>query len=198
MTCTKGEAELRTPEMSSSTYDDISSAVEELYDSLSKDCDEDLCQQADFAGCVLRMAGHDFMDYDPDNNRGGSDGCVDFHDPDNRGLECLAEGEHGVSLLMAYQGFCTKVSLADFLVISAEAIMSLSRTKHGLNAIDFKGQFRFGRRTDTACSYNVALPNPEHSCPATEKTFIDRMGLDWKGSAALMGGCTHAGKGTEE
>jgi hypothetical protein len=79
------------------------------------------------------------------------------------------------------------VSLADFLVISAEAIMSLSRTKHGLDAIDFKGQFRFGRRTDTACSYNVALPNPEHSCPATEKTFIDRMGLDWKGSAALMG-----------
>jgi len=42
-------------------------------------------------GCLLRQAGHDFMDYRPDDpNVGGSDGCIHFDDPDNKGIpECV-------------------------------------------------------------------------------------------------------------
>ena len=43
----------------------------------------------------MRVAGHDFMDYRPDSSveeRGGSDGCTAYSDPDNAGLyECLEE-----------------------------------------------------------------------------------------------------------
>lgn len=48
--------------------------------------------RSNFAGCLIRMAGHDLMDFDASDltNKGGSDGCIDFHDPDNKGLiECL-------------------------------------------------------------------------------------------------------------
>merc|ERR1711920_781354 len=51
-----------------------------------------------FAGCVLRAAGHDFMDFR--NGVGGSDGCLRFDDPDNKGLiNCLSNIEQGSALL---------------------------------------------------------------------------------------------------
>jgi len=50
-----------------------------------------------FAGCLVRVAGHDLMDFrygnlDEDNSptSGGSDGCINFMDLDNTGLSaCL-------------------------------------------------------------------------------------------------------------
>ena len=38
-----------------------------MYDSLPDACDEVCCPQGDLAGCILRLAGHDFMDYDPNS-----------------------------------------------------------------------------------------------------------------------------------
>ena len=36
---------------------------------------------------MLRLAGHDFMDFRTDEKKkGGSDGCINFEDPDNKGL----------------------------------------------------------------------------------------------------------------
>lgn len=73
------------------------------------------------AGCLLRFAGHDLMDYRPkDQNIGGSDGCIDFSTGDNAGLEnCLKSAK----IPDAYANHCHKVSLADFSVIAAEAVM---------------------------------------------------------------------------
>ena len=49
-------------------------------------------------------------------------------DADNSGLaECLHAGEFGISIADAYEDFCESVSLADFLVIAAEAVMTASR-----------------------------------------------------------------------
>eukprot|EP00971_Amphidinium_carterae_P311566 6192475-Amphidinium_carterae.1 len=60
-------------------------------------CTATECPQADWAGCVLRVAGHDFMDFG--DGEGGSDGCLDLFDPDNAGLpECLHSGEFGFSI----------------------------------------------------------------------------------------------------
>lgn len=72
--------------------------------------------------CLLRTAGHDFMDFRPNHeHEGGSDGCINFSDPDNGGLqECLTR--HGIPEL--FEEHRAKVSLADFLVIIAEAAMA--------------------------------------------------------------------------
>jgi len=50
---------------------------------------------------------------------GGSDGCVNFTEGDNKGLpQCLAKA--GIEDI--YGKWCDKVSLADFIVIAAEAV----------------------------------------------------------------------------
>jgi len=76
-------------------------------------------ERADFVGCLLRFAGHDFMDFRKNEaNQGGSDGCMHFDDPDNAGLKpCLTK----IGLPDVYRKWSDKVSLADFIVISAEA-----------------------------------------------------------------------------
>lgn len=51
---------------------------------------------------------------------GGSDGCVNFEDGDNAGLaSCLA----WTGLNKIYENWCDKLSLADFMVLSAEAVV---------------------------------------------------------------------------
>lgn len=124
------------------------------------------------------------------SGQGGSDGCLDFDDHDNKGLQkCLYEGEFGVSILQAYQEHCTTISLADFIVIAAEAVMMESR-KHAAPGpnIDFKSGFKYGRTTAETCPWALGrLPNPEDGCPANDETFVKRMGLTWSETAALMG-----------
>ena len=53
-------------------YDRIVAGIVELYDSLSSDCDTVCCPQGDLAGCILRLAGHDMMDFEPSTGTGGS------------------------------------------------------------------------------------------------------------------------------
>lgn len=103
-------------------YMDVAESVNELYD--------DAEDQNAFAGCIVRLAGHDMMDFRYQfgsngktviNKRGGSDGCINFEDKDNRGLvECIEE----TGLQDAYDEHCGVVSLADFIVIAAEATMA--------------------------------------------------------------------------
>lgn len=178
--------------MSEADYDNIYKSIENLYNTLPTTCNATFCPQADWAGCVLRMAGHDFMDYK--DGEGGSDGCVDMEDVDNAGLaECLYQGEFGVSIADAFAGFCQTTSLADFLVIAAESVMTISRkhvTDHdaGRGAIDFKSNFQYGRTTAVNCAFaHGRLPNPENSCSAVNATFVQSMQLSWDEAAALMG-----------
>jgi len=185
---------MTTPCMTEQLYNEVVDSVQNLVRGLSGHCDEDSCEQADFAGCVLRMAGHDFMDYNASSGLGGADACTDMGDPDNAGLpECLYEGEFGgkVSLNNAYWHFCGQVSLADFIVIAAEAVMSFlaqGESKAHL-AEDFRRLFRYGRTTAfEGCAFSRgALPNPEESCLAVKSCFVDRLRLSWTQAAALMG-----------
>lgn len=68
------------------TYDDLFSQVYEAFDNLPTEITAQNNPRAAFVGCVLRTSGHDFMDYRV-NVGGGSDGCVNFNDPDNKGLK---------------------------------------------------------------------------------------------------------------
>jgi len=187
MTCIAGKPVLKTRSMDTKKYDAVSASVAKLYHRLPKHCNSTSCPQADWAGCVLRMSGHDFMDFDPIQSLGGSDGCIDFDDADNKGLDkCLYMGEFHTSLLEAYQEHCLDVSLADFFVIGAEAIMSAMRPAN-TTSIDFISQFRFGRVTAPSCTNLPALPDAERGCGAVKQTFVNQMGLTWRDSAALMG-----------
>ena len=90
MTCPNNVPASMTRCMSGSQYDQIVgqiTAIMQEYKTGSP-CTNNNCKLADFAGCVLRAAGHDFMDFR--NDAGGSDGCLRFDDPDNKGLiNCL-------------------------------------------------------------------------------------------------------------
>lgn len=69
------------------------------------------------------------MDYRNVNGTesGGSDGCVNFADEDNKGLDtCLIAS----NLATVYDKTCDKVSLADFIVIAAEAVTARTTTRY--------------------------------------------------------------------
>lgn len=105
------------------------------------------------AGCLIRLAGHDLMDFrkHPDGRiTGGSDGCINFKDPDNKGLKsCIKE----TNIEHVYAQLCTQISLADFIVIGAEAMMSRTATKFNKDSpwgkdsleVKFMKAFKFGR-----------------------------------------------------
>ena len=119
--------------------------------------------QTKYAACMLRLEGHDLMDFRRKRKKngkipnfgagtGGSDGCVNFEDPDNAGLPgCLA----WTNIATIYEEWCDKISLADFMVLAAEATV-------GSIAVDydpekpfyscslltkFQDQFKYGRKT---------------------------------------------------
>lgn len=133
---------------------------------------------------MIRLAGHDMMDFryqyakDANGNdtkkvisaTGGSDGCVNFFDKDNMGLvQCIQK----TNIVKAYDEHCGVVSLADFIVIAAEATMA--RTSNSYNAEDdyaegtlareFRDQFKFGRTTSETCEWaDNLMPDPEKGC----------------------------------
>jgi hypothetical protein len=168
-------------------YDEVRSEIVSQLLSMDDYCDSKHCPQAHFSHCILRMAGHDFLDYKA-NEGGGSDGCIDFHDANNVGLEqCLT----ATPLAQVYGKFCTRVSFADFLVIAAESILELSSkgdVDGEINTNAFQKHFKFGRKTSTSCrSARGRLPNPAGGCSATETVYGERLGLTWRETAALKG-----------
>lgn len=115
------------------------------------------------------------MDYRVgEENIGGSDGCIDFSTGDNAGLEqCLINAK----MPAAYAKHCENVSLADFTVIAAEAVMG--RTSPNYVATDpfaedsllytFRENFLAGRATTTECPWSVdRMPNAEDGVDAME------------------------------
>jgi hypothetical protein len=164
----------------------------------------DTASQQDYTGCLLRTAGHDFMDFrwtSDGKATGGSDGCINFEDPDNTGIpQCLALFE----VAALYKNWCDKVSLGDFLVIIAEAVMARTATSYqadsfesGTLAHTFMSKFEFGRPTVASCAEHVGLmPNPEEGCADLKRVFVDHIYLNsdkdvsWKHTAAISGAHT--------
>ena len=80
MTCPKG-AVSKTPSLCRSQYTQIVDRITTLMQNFdNQTCTNNVCHLADFAGCVLRAAGHDFMDFRSSPSSGGSDGCLRFKD----------------------------------------------------------------------------------------------------------------------
>ena len=69
-------------------YKKIQKKVIDKYESINSKVGDNDNPRAGFAACLIRLAGHDFMDFRHDEaQQGGSDGCVNFDDPDNKGLQ---------------------------------------------------------------------------------------------------------------
>lgn len=138
------------------------------------------------------------MDYRTDVDAaqaGGSDGCVNFADPDNKGLtSCL----NSFGIPAVYDKVKAKVSLADFFIIAAEVAAARASNSYkatdpwadGTLAAKFRDGFKFGRATVTDCPWNTGrMPNPEHSClgddAAGEKNSLKHVFIDhvYKGRA---------------
>lgn len=192
------EMALVTPSMSEQDaldlYDNVASSINNsLIALLALPCNGASCPSADVSGCILRFAGHDFMDFlGTHDEQGGSDGCVDLDHPDNAGLlKCFGPGgECGFSIAEHYAPFCGKLSLADFIVISAEVTMQTMSPEDSpaSNSNFFKAGFQFGRTTSLQCPESGArMPAADQACGPVEQTFHQRMKLSWRESVALMG-----------
>lgn len=159
------------------------------------------------AACLVRLAGHDFMDFRLDStgnsSTGGSDGCVNFADADNAGLaNCLT----ATAVQSVYSQWCHNVSLADFVVITAEA--SMIRTHRSYNGTDslfgkksmsavLRDRFKFGRVTANECSATGLMPDAEKGCFDLTEVFggnifrhIKNPRMIWRYIAALTGAHT--------
>lgn len=123
------------PKTTSLSYDEyaaIANSVITQYEALATTIADNSNPRGSYAGCLVRLVGHDFMDYRIGTaNTGGSDGCMNFTDADNLGLmNCI----QSFNFNAPYVNHCTKVSLADYFIIAAEAI--IGRTAANYNASD--------------------------------------------------------------
>lgn len=83
-----------------------------------------------------------------------------------------------------YAPHCTKLSLADFMVVIGEAIMGRTAAdydpKHPFNPTSHLGiskrAFKYGRITAKTCDWNVGLmPNPINGCVGLEDVFVEHV-----------------------
>lgn len=179
---------------SNKEYMEVAESVIEAYD--------DAQDKNAFAGCLVRLAGHDLMDFryvteertnkagkkfqQVVDKKGGVDGCVNFADKDNMGLaECIEDS----GITEAYNNHCGVVSLADFIVIAAEVTMARTSNSYrtgvekelddyyeGSLAKTFMDNFKYGRVTAQTCDWNKGLmPDPEEGCKDVKEVFMDHM-----------------------
>eukprot|EP00966_Prymnesium_polylepis_P078262 1814404-Prymnesium_polylepis.1 len=199
LTCPTAQHNLATG-TDESLYQNIVTAVWEHFSQEGRTAQE----KQDYAGCILRTAGHDFMDFrwtHDGSATGGSDGCINFHDPDNMGIpQCLER----FGFAYVYHDFCAQVSLGDFFVVAAEAAMAITSPTYkpesfamGTLAQKFMTVFSFGRPVNAECAeHDKLMPNPEEGCADLKRVFVDHVYLDsnakmsWKHTAAISGAHT--------
>ena len=130
--------------MDEALYDQVATATAAVYDDHSDMCMPDNCPRAEFIGCVVRFPGHDLLGSATEGfgaQFGGADGCWES----SRSLFDCTSGKT-LSLLEVYRGVCSQVSLGDFAVIAAEALMAHIATDRKATAAAFKQNFMYGRR----------------------------------------------------
>ena len=161
--CPSGAATV-TQYMDEAVYDQVATATAAVYADHSDTCMPDNCPRAEFIGCVVRFPGHDLLGSATDGfggQFGGADGCWES----SRGLFDCTSG-NTLSLLEVYRDVCSQVSLGDFAVIAAEALMAHIATDKKATAAAFKQNFMYGRRCasrlDCGSQPPPTPPHPPH------------------------------------
>ena len=108
----------QTKSLSKEEYDEVAGHVVDAYEAVDDVVQDNENRRGRFVACLLRVAGHDFMDFRHDaaaSETGGSDGCINLNDPDNKGIEkCLTS----FGIPAVFDKVKNMVSFADFLVIA--------------------------------------------------------------------------------
>jgi hypothetical protein len=200
LTCPTGGV-LRTPAgFSQANYEAVFASVVEQYETVDSTIKDNYNKRANFAGCLVRFAGHDFMDFRTGAGRGGSDGCIDFSEADNAGLEhCLEE----FKIADVFAKHCGTISLADFIVVAGEAVMARTSPTYnaatpfaeGTLAKTFRDNFKYGRETATTCAWNKGyMADASVGCENHEDIFVKHIfnGQEdaWTLTAAIKGAHT--------
>ena len=168
------------------TYYEIDSQIEKIASSI-----ESVEDRVHFYGGIVRLAAHDFMDYDRNSDIPfGSDGCIDWDHEVNTGLEsiwCVS-----CPLTKLYHKKYSYISKADFWVMSGNAVLrQLSKDQ----SFDLANTFLWGRNdTDSCDGSGERVPTGTGTCMDIEDTMLDAMGLEWRDAVALLGAHT-IGKG---
>ena len=166
----------------------------EMYDSI----DEDIAaiknnirsdqERSHFLGGIVRLAAHDFMDYDNNNSSDpmGPDGCFDPNHPSNAGLPAdIWCGNCTLKLL--HDERYSHVSRADFWIAAANAVIRQTSIN---NSLDMRDTFVWGRKDTNVCAGSGdRLPTPS-GCDQVERVLLGRMGLTWADAVALLGAHT--------
>ncbi|KAL7512226.1 hypothetical protein ACHAXN_009257, partial [Cyclotella atomus] len=167
--------------LTSATYDAIDADIESIARTFLDDE-----SRSHFLGGVVRLAAHDFLDYNKDDPTApfGSDGCIEFDDSHNAGLEDIWCAECDLTRL--YQESYSHISKADFWVVAANSV--INQTSSGV--LNLKDSFVWGRVDNASCQ-DSALRLPETTgCSEVEEVFLTRLGLSRTDAAALLGAHT--------
>ncbi|KAL3907688.1 MAG: hypothetical protein SGARI_003413, partial [Bacillariaceae sp.] len=168
-------------------FDEIVVAVKTIADTYTH-----LRDKGHFFGGIVRLAAHDFMDYDQTQDDWGMDGCIDWTAPDNAGLDTIwCEDAVACPLKEIYTNtFAAVVGRADFWVAAANAVIQITSKPFtdllGGSHSELVLPFRYGRTDNDVCVNSaIRLPGAQH-CDEVQKTFIDHMGMTWRQGAALL------------
>lgn len=146
-----------------------------------------------FLGGIVRLAAHDFMDYNRlEGTTLGPDGCIEFTHSNNLGLGSI--WTPGAQLYDLHKNKYSWISKADFWVASANAVVKITSVNNINTAYNLgytlRSNFKWGRIDRASCPNSgnrLAIPS---GCGQVEKVFLTQMGLTWTDAVALLGGHT--------
>eukprot|EP00547_Thalassionema_nitzschioides_P009452 CAMPEP_0194227572 /NCGR_PEP_ID=MMETSP0156-20130528/42927_1 /TAXON_ID=33649 /ORGANISM="Thalassionema nitzschioides, Strain L26-B" /LENGTH=504 /DNA_ID=CAMNT_0038960059 /DNA_START=1198 /DNA_END=2712 /DNA_ORIENTATION=- len=176
------ERSLQTSCFSQEVYDGIRVNIAAMGDAIL-----DAGDKGHFWGGIVRLAAHDFMDFDQNaigNARLGSDGCLEFDNDANAGLGDLWCDTCAFKRLYD-EGYSPFMSRADFWIAAANAVIAETSVGSGLSL-----PFLWGRVDRDNCPLSSGRLPEASGCTEVEETFIDRMGVTWTDAVALIGAHT--------
>jgi hypothetical protein len=148
---------------------------------------------------MVRLAFHDPATYNVANGWGGVNGCIDFKDPDNAGLEGVVADLKTIQETLAKRSTPVVISTADLYQYAALVAIWCStptvvKSTKADNVVPFP--FKWGRKQELSCSYyDPSGPKYESNrLPRAELAFVEidglknRWGMSYQDISALMGG----------
>lgn len=146
--------------------------------------------RAEILASIVRLTFHDPAPFNIVDGKGGANGCIDFTDPDNSGLETVVQQMATLQALLSTT-YSISMSLADLyqyagLVATWCALPALPA---GSSATVMQLPFRWGRVDAATCDHT----KDSGKLPDSEKAFgelyslAQRWGMNMKDIAALSG-----------
>jgi L-ascorbate peroxidase len=139
---------------------------------------------------MVRLAFHDAAPYDLTSNTGGPNGCIDFNDPDNGGLQNVVQQMATLkSTLLSSYGI--NITLADLYQYAGVVATwcALPSLPQNFSSTVVQFPFLYGRTDAATCDYKLDvghLPNSELAYGEVNNLAL-RWGMTMWQMTALMG-----------